>query len=177
MSSNPEAEILTPENEAQPSPEALQDAQSEALLQALKQVDEYKDLLQRERAEFSNFRKRTEREKEEMRARIAGDTLVKVLPVLDDFERALEALPAEAKQSDWLKGVEMIQRKLASIIEAEGVQTLNPLGEDFDPTLHEALGTDEASEAYPSGKVSAVLQRGYKKGERVLRPALVRVAQ
>lgn len=140
------------------------------------QVDEYRESLQRERADFQNYRKRIEREKESLQTEISAKVLAKFLPILDDFERALGAVPPEQQDSDWLKGVTLIQRKFQSLLESEGIQPIDPLGQEFDPKFHEAIGADEASETHASGQVTAVLQKGYVRGDRVLRPAMVRVA-
>ena len=134
---------------------------------------------QRERADFSNYRKRSERDLLTMRFNAKVDTLKTLLPVLDDFERATENLPTEPGSSDelqaWLDGVQAIQRKLQKTLSDAGVHTLDPVGEAFDPTRHEALGQDSDTDM-ESGLVSATLQKGYICGDRVLRPALVRVA-
>ncbi len=134
---------------------------------------------QRERADFSNARKRFERDLLTSRFNAKVDTLRALLPVLDDFERATENLPAVEDGSEelqvWLEGMEAIRRKLLKALADAGVQPLDPLGEPFDPNLHEALGHDSDTDM-ESGLVSATLQKGYICGDRVLRPALVRVA-
>ena len=134
---------------------------------------------QRERADFSNARKRFERDLLTSRFNAKVDTLRSLLPVLDDFERATENLPAVEDGNEelqvWLEGMEAIRRKLLKALADAGVQPLDPLGEPFDPTLHEALGHDSDTDM-ESGLVSATLQKGYVCGDRVLRPALVRVA-
>ncbi|MFP4321507.1 MAG: nucleotide exchange factor GrpE [Anaerolineales bacterium] len=150
--------------------------EDDELATALQQMEDFRNALQRERADFQNFKKRIERENEGLRAKVSGDVLAKFLPVIDDFERAWEAIPEEQKDNDWMKGFNLIHRKFQSLIEAEGIVALNPLGEPFDPNYHEAIGADEPTEDIPSGHVTAVLQKGYQHGERVLRPALVRVA-
>lgn len=134
---------------------------------------------QRERADFSNARKRFERDLLTSRFNAKVDTLRSLLPVLDDFERATENLPVVEDGNEelqvWLEGMEAIRRKLLKALADAGVQALDPLGEPFDPTLHEALGHDSDTDM-ESGLVSATLQKGYVCGDRVLRPALVRVA-
>ncbi|MCY3905857.1 MAG: nucleotide exchange factor GrpE [Anaerolineaceae bacterium] len=134
---------------------------------------------QRERADFSNARKRFERDLLTSRFNAKVDTLRALLPVLDDFERATENLPAvedgDEELQVWLEGMEAIRRKLLKALADAGVQPLDPLGEPFDPNLHEALGHDSDTDM-ESGLVSATLQKGYVCGDRVLRPALVRVA-
>lgn len=161
-------------NESEETPEAVETEPSDDPLQA--QLETLTSALQRERADFINYKKRVERDNEHLRHKIAGDILKKFLPITDDFERAMELVPADQQDSDWMKGISMIWRKLASVLEAEGIVAIIPLGEPFDPNYHEAIGTDEATPEIPSQHVSAVLQRGYRQGERVLRPAIVRVA-
>jgi molecular chaperone GrpE len=146
------------------------------LSKALGMVEEFKDALQRERADFQNFRKRVDRETDMLKAKTIGDILGKFLPVVDDFERAVGAIPEDEREKDWVAGIGLILRKLQTLLEAEGVQRIDPLGEDFDPNFHEAIGADEPSDEFASGQVTVVLQKGYLKGDRVLRPAIVRVA-
>lgn len=158
--------------------EALASDQEESLTVQLERAEaraeEYLDSLQRERASFQNYKKRVERERVDQSRVIAGNLLLKLLPVLDDFYRATEAVPEE-KHDDWYQGTLMIQRKLERLLEEEGVTEIKALGEPFDPNFHEAVGMDETTDA-ESGTVTTVLQRGYKLGDRVLRPAMVRVA-
>jgi molecular chaperone GrpE len=146
------------------------------LSKALGMVEEFKDALQRERADFQNFRKRIDRETDLLKARTIGEILGKFLPVVDDFERAINAIPDEEREKDWVAGINLILRKFQTLLEAEGVQQIDPLGEDFDPNFHEAIGADDPSDEFGSGQITAVLQKGYIKGDRVLRPAIVRVA-
>lgn len=167
----PEDKELTPEALA----EAVEEV-AEKSDEVGRQIEELTAALQRERADFINFKKRIERENEIAKVRISGDVLAKFLPVIDDFERAVLAMPADAQESDWLKGIQMIQRKFHNLIEAEGVEVINPVGEPFDPNYHEAIGADEPTDEIPSEHVTVVLQKGYKLGERILRPAIVRVA-
>lgn len=127
---------------------------------------------QRERADFTNFRRRAETERSQIWSQAAGETIKKFLPVLDDLERALANRPAE---DAWASGVELVARKFQSVLESEGVKRMEALGQPFDPALHEAIGQEE-TDNYESGTVCEVLQHGYLQGERVLRPALVKVA-
>lgn len=169
-----QAENITEQTEVVDETSVNESASSE-LEQAQAQANEYLEALQRERADFQNYRKRIERDKETIQAEISSKVLAKFLPILDDFERALEAVPSEQKESDWLKGITLIYRKLQSMMETEGIQAIDPLGEAFDPKFHEAIGADDSSDKYQSGQVSKVLQKGYIRGDRVLRPAMVRV--
>jgi molecular chaperone GrpE len=181
--STPE-EVGVPVSEAPLAPdeqaEALASDQEEEELvtaqleRAEARAEEYLDSLQRERASFQNYKKRVERERIEQSRVIAGNLLLKILPVLDDFYRATESVPDE-KRDDWYQGTLLIQRKLERLLEEEGVTEIPALGEVFDPNFHEAVGVDESADV-PSGTITTVLQRGYMLGDRVLRPALVRVA-
>jgi molecular chaperone GrpE len=137
---------------------------------------EFLDGWQRARAEFANYRKRVEREQEEARSRIAGEILLRVLGIMDDLDRALKDRPASGEAAAWAEGIELIYRKFQSLLDAEGVEPIRAEGQSFDPSLHEALSHEE-SEAHQEGHVIEVVKRGYRIGDRVLRPALVRVAK
>jgi len=136
---------------------------------------EYLDGWQRAQAEFTNFRKRQERERELMRFEAVGRVVKRYLPIVDDLQRALKDRPTENNEASWAEGIELIYRKLISILEAEGVTPIEAEGEMFDPNRHEAVVQSE-SEEHQSGQVIEVLQTGYQMGDRVLRPAKVRVA-
>lgn len=138
--------------------------------------DEYLDGWQRERAEFANYRKRIEREREQLKMNLAGDIVKRYLDVIDDLERALKNRPKDGEGATWAEGIELIYRKMLAILEAEGVQPMQAEGEAFDPNRHEAI-SHEASPDHESGQIIEVVKNGYLLGERVLRPALVRVAQ
>ena len=128
---------------------------------------------QRSVAEFQNYKKRVERDRELEKAGMKGDLVKKILPVLDDLERALQNRPAE---DAWANGIDLIKHKLEAIIEAEGIQRIEAEGAAFDPNFHEAISYEPA-DGVESGHVIAVVQNGYMLGERVLRPAMVRVAR
>lgn len=136
-------------------------------------ASEYKDSWMRSQAEFQNYKKRLERDNEAMRAAMKGDIVKKILPVLDDLERALQNRPAD---ESWASGIELIVRKFQGVLESEGIKRIEAEGAEFDPNFHEAI-SHEPSEEVSSGHVIAVVQNGYMIGERVIRPALVRVAQ
>ena len=157
---------------------AVADVQADALAvrleEAQNRADEYLDGLQRERAAFQNYKKRMERERAEQSQSVSGDLLLRLLPTLDDFYRAMDAVP-EGGRDQWFEGVALILRKLERFLADEGVVEIEALGQPFDPAFHEAIGMDAGSGA-ESGTITQVLQRGYRLGDRVLRPALVRVA-
>jgi molecular chaperone GrpE len=164
--------VETPENMEQLSAEI--EALEKQLEQAESKASEYKDGWMRSQAEFQNYRKRIERDNEMMYSSMKGDIIKKVLPVLDDLERALQNRPSNS--GAWVSGIELIQKKLVSILEAEGVKRIEAVGAAFDPNFHEAISHEQII-GVQSGHVIAVVQNGYMLGERVLRPALVRVAQ
>jgi molecular chaperone GrpE len=137
------------------------------------QISEYKDSWLRSQAEFQNYRRRIERDSEITYASMKGDIVKKILPVLDDLERALQNRSAE---DPWANGIELIVRKFQTILENEGVKKIEALGAEFDPSFHEAISHEPADGAQ-SGHVIGVVQNGYMIGERLIRPAMVRVAQ
>ncbi len=145
------------------------------LADARRAADEAHDQLLRAQADLQNFRKRKERETEERVALANARLLLELLPVLDDFERAFAAIPADESNNVWVKGFELIWRKLQAVLEREGVTPIPATG-PFDPALHEAV-SHEPDTNVPPGEIIAEVRRGYRLGDRVLRPSQVRVAQ
>lgn len=140
-----------------------------------KERDDLYDRLLRKTAEFDNFRKRVERDRKDMIDWAAADVISDVLSVADDFDRALAApLPPEA--NSFKAGLELIQRQLAEVLKKRGVTAVDALGADFDPHLHQAVAYEEVPHAR-EGEVVEVMAKGYKLGDRLLRPALVKVAK
>jgi molecular chaperone GrpE len=146
------------------------------LLETKAQAAEYLDGWQRAQAEFANFRKRKEAERFQVTERANAALLLKMLPVVDDFERAISVVPEVVAEADWVEGMMLVKRKLDGILETEGVKPFECEGEAFDPRYHDAVAYEEV-EGYEEGQVFEELQRGYLFGDRVLRPALVRVAK
>jgi molecular chaperone GrpE len=145
-------------------PEALQ-----------KERDDLYDRLLRKTAEFDNFRKRVERDRKDMIEWAAADVISDLLTIVDDFDRALAAgAPPEAQA--FKAGLELIQRQLAELLKKRGVTTIDALGADFDPHVHQAVAYEEVAGAR-EGEVVDVMAKGYMLGERLLRPALVKVAK
>lgn len=133
--------------------------------------DEYLDQLQRSRAEFANYRRRIEQEKQILRDLANRDALIQFLPVVDDFERALAAVPEADRSASWLSGISLIQNKLNGILERAGVSPVDALGQPFDPSQHEAVATEPGS---AGSHVVEVYQRGYRVGDQLARPAMVK---
>lgn len=132
---------------------------------------------QRERAEFVNYKKRIERENAKLRSNITGEVIKKYLVIMDDLDLAMNHRPTCCDEgSVWADGIELIVRKLQTVIEGEGIERINQNKVPFDPNLHEAISNEDNPE-FASGEVIEVVRQGYKLGERILRPAMVRVAR
>jgi molecular chaperone GrpE len=140
------------------------------------QADEYLGALQRERAEFQNFRRRTTEERQRDLGLAAEDLIRKVLSLADDFDLAIEARPESIAGDPWFEGVSAIDRKLRTLLESEGVTPIEAgPGTPFDPRQHDAIANVPGS-GRPEGEIVEQIRRGYKLRDRVLRPALVAVA-
>ena len=144
---------------------------AEAKAETAKNLDGW----QRSAAEFANYRKRSDKERGETYQLATVDTFKKILPVIDDFDRAIQGMPTTQTNGLAYDSLVILHRKLVSLIESAGVKIINPLGEPFNPAYHEALGEDNGTDK-ASGQVTAVLQKGYVYGDKVLRAAMVRVA-
>jgi molecular chaperone GrpE len=136
--------------------------------------DDYHDRWVRKTAEFDNYRKRIERERREQADQTVADLLQELLLVVDDFDRALTADSAEG--AAYRKGVEIIHAKLNDLLRKHGVRPIDALGAEFDPNLHQAV-LQEVSPDHREGEVIGELRRGYMMGDRLLRPAMVKVAK
>ncbi|MDO4565734.1 MAG: nucleotide exchange factor GrpE [Oscillospiraceae bacterium] len=158
--------------EAESAEEARDPLEKE--LEALQsELEDAKDKLLRTAAEYDNYRKRTEREKRESASFGAAGALEKLLPAVDALERAAEA---ECSDAEYKKGLIMTLAMFENAFANIGLEEIEALGADFDPTRHNAVASDEPDEEHPSGTVTRVLQKGYRLGERVIRPAMVAVA-
>ena len=163
----------TPVEETNEQPQVDVAELMKKLEEAEAKVAEHRDGWQRAQAEFVNYKNRIQRDAETQRANMKGDILQKILPVLDDLELALQNRPADEA---WASGIELIARKFQSVLESEGVKRIEAEGQPFDPNFHEAISHEPNSDV-PSEHVIAVVRNGYMLGERVIRPAMVRVAQ
>ncbi len=138
--------------------------------------EEYLLSLQRERADFTNFRRQQDRNQEMAKATIKSDIVIPFLGIVDDIERALMNTPKEGEAAEWGKGVELIHRKLLNVLSNAGVEPIEVIDHEFDPNVHEAISHEDIA-GHESGKVIEIVQQGYKLGDRVIRPARVRVAK
>ncbi|MCU0483697.1 MAG: nucleotide exchange factor GrpE [Chloroflexi bacterium] len=146
-----------------------------ALAEANATADERLAQAQRAQADYANLRRRTEADREAALGLASEILLGKVLDLADDFDRAVEHVPADARDSSWFEGVVAIDRKLRQLLDGEGVSPVEALGRPFDPREHEAIKY-EAGTGRPEGEVVAETRRGYRLRDRVLRPALVVVS-
>ncbi len=172
------AEELIESEEGQPQRVEVSAGEFEELKkeleQARQQAAENFEGWQRERADFSNFKKRVERDYAQTSESITAEIIKEYLVIVDDLERALKARPVNGDGAGWAEGIELIYRKLQKILESKGV---TPIAMDqFDPTFHEAISHEDCP-GCESGEIIEVVQQGYQLGERVIRPALVRVAR
>lgn len=177
------AELEAPviEDEAVAATEAAEPASPEiSLEEQLAQEQErssgYLEELQRERASFINYRRRTEQERENWAREANAALIFNVLPVLDDFERARSAIPDDQQDAAWVDGLMLVGRKLDSTLELAGLRQIEAMGKPFDPTRHEAVSVQSAEDEEP-GMVVEEYRKGYMLGDRVLRPSMVRVTR
>jgi molecular chaperone GrpE len=145
------------------------------LLQERDKSAEYLDNWRRAAADFSNYKKRAEKDNAEF-ARFANTALIaRLLPVLDDFDRAFQTIPDNLRALTWVDGIVLIARKMAAMLEAEGLKPIGALNKPFDPNVHEAVIHEESDKE--DGTVIAELQKGYTLNDRVIRPTMVKVAK
>ena len=170
-SENQEVDVATIEEQESEQIVELQDELSRAQSQA----DEYMDGWQRSRAEFMNYKKRVEKERAQLSKSITSDVIKNYLDITDDLQRALDNRPIDGDGATWAEGIDLIYRKLMTTIENEGVTPMNAAGKEFDPNLHEAISLEESPD-HESGEIIEVVKEGYILGDRVIRPAVVRVA-
>lgn len=138
--------------------------------------DDYYDRLLRKTAEFDNYRKRIDRERAQVAEAAASDLLEELLPLVDDLERALKAEPGADGANAYRRGVELIHKQLVDILRKRGVRPIDSLGADFDPHFHQAVSYD-AADGRRDGEIIEEFRRGYMLGDRLLRPAMVKVAK
>lgn len=146
-----------------------------ALAAAREEAAQYRDAALRAQAELANARKRFEKQQAQAYSNANVDLVRKLLPILDDFERVFENVPAGVAADSWFTGLELVGRKLEGILDNLNVEEISAQGQPFDPHVHEALGY-EPSDGVEDGAVSRVMAKGYRLGDKIIRPALVYVA-
>ena len=153
------------------------DALNSALEEAKKKEQDNLEGWQRERADFSNYKKRIERDQENAKNSFKGDVLKAFLPVLDDLELAYSHRPEDGEAASWAQGIELIIRKFHSLLENNGLKQIEvKAGDKLDPNIHMAVSSED-SEEFGSEEIIEVLQNGYRIGDKIIRPAIVRVAR
>ena len=150
--------------------------QLEELDDLRKKVDDFSDGWQRERAEFANYKKRITRDQDTEKQNSKLAVLRKYLDIHDDLELAIKNMPDHVKSDAWVNGIMLIYQKLGNLLNNEGMQPIPAENGAFDPAFHEAISSEEV-EGFESGKIIEVVQKGYMIGDRVIRPARVRVAK
>ena len=148
---------------------------ADAVAELQRERDDFHDRWLRKSAEFDNYRKRVERDRRDQADAMTADALVDLIPILDDLERALQA-PATGAADSLRKGVELIHRQMLELLRKRGVKPIETVGADFDPRFHESV-MSEPSPDHREGEVIQELRRGYILGDRLLRPAMVKVAK
>ncbi len=172
-----EARMDSPDGENQ---EAQTQTQAPSLEQQLneeqKKSAEAMDNWRRTAAEFANYKRRVEKEKAEYSQYANSVLLAKLLDVMDGFDAAFKAIPENFRNEPWVEGIRLVEQKLRRVLESEGIKPIEAQGKEFDPNYHEAMFY-EPTPGEPEGRVTGEFQRGYMLGERVLRPARVKVAK
>ncbi len=162
-----EKQNTTKEAEEEQPPETLE----QALAEAREKAETYLANWQRAQADFVNYKRRSEQEREELGRFANAQLVLSILPVLDDLERAFDSITPQVAELDWVEGIKLIDRKLRAALEAQGLSPIKALGEPFDPNFHEAAGHARGED----GVVALELQKGYMLHDRVIRPATVMV--
>lgn len=171
-----EEPIVEPDVAEAEAEQAEEPTIEEQLAAAQAEAEDYKDRWLRLQAEFANARKRMDKQRVQAYQNATAELAEKILPAIDDFERAFANVPQQIAEDGWFEGIELVQKKMVGILERFNVTPIEALGEPFDPNLHEAI-TAQPSDEHESGTVIQELQKGYMVGERVIRPSLVIVAQ
>jgi molecular chaperone GrpE len=161
----------TQNRQAEPETSEIEDAGSlkQALAEEKEKAEDYLASWQRAQADFINYKRRTEQERQELSRFATANLIQSLLPILDDLDRALNAAPPKAGKHSWLEGVRLVDRKFRSILEAQGLTEIKAVGEPFDPNFHEAVRQDKGEE----GLVIEEFQKGYMIHDKLLRPAKV----
>ena len=174
---NPECEAAEEKEELVTLAKAELDALNTALEEARKKEQENLEGWQRERADFSNYKKRIERDQEAAKNSYKADVLKKFIPVLDDLELAYQHRPEDGEASAWADGIGLILRKFSSVLENDGLtQIAVKAGDKLDPNIHMAVSAEESDE-FESEQIIEVLKNGYRMGDKIINPAIVRVAR
>ncbi len=172
-----EQQMVDPSPDGMPEEGIIEEGSlEEMLLNAQEEAARNLEGWQRTQAEFSNARKRMEKQRADAYVNANIDLVLKLLPVVDDFERALESAPEAMPDDGWFSGLSMVYRKFLTILDSMNLEPIDAVGQPFDPTVHEAI-SQEPSAQFESGVVAREMQKGYRIGDRIVRPSLVVVAE
>jgi molecular chaperone GrpE len=167
-------------NNAQPEATTTSEQSSDGVQARLQQLEQeastMRDQALRAAADLKNFKRRTEEERANLIRNATAGLIMKLLPILDDFDLAMQHVPADVAETSWFNGLQGVQRKIQTVLEGEGVKPIEALGQPFDPNFHDAVMHEDAGPEQ-AGKVTADLRRGYTLHERVIRPTMVKVGQ
>jgi molecular chaperone GrpE len=169
-------ELARSEKEEAAAPEQKPLTPEQQLEEEKKKSAEYLDNWRRNAAEFSNFKKRVEKERAEYSLFASSLLLGKLLDVMDGFDAAFNAIPEKFRSEPWVEGIRLVEQKLKHVLDSEGVKPIEAQGKEFDPNFHEAMFYEQ-SPGDPEGRVIGEFQRGYMLGDRVLRPTRVKVSK
>lgn len=177
------AEDKAPETPDVPEPAQVEDGESTLpeielaeLEEALREKDQFRAMAQRAQADLINYRRRVEDEREELRRSANRGLILRILTVVDDLDRALALVPDDAVSPGWLEGLQLVQRNLQNLLDAEGVTKIEAEGKPFEPWEHESVLYEETTET-EEGLVVRVFRDGYRQHDRIVRPAQVSVAK
>ena len=167
----PREPVKEPNADEELEVEQVETSPEETLAEVREKAETYLANWQRTQADFINYKRRNEQEKEELGKFAKAQLMLSILPVLDDLERAFDSITPQAAKLDWVEGIRLIDRKLRTALEAQGLSQIKALGEPFDPNFHEAAGHAKGQE----GIVALEIEKGYLLHDRVIRPAKVMV--
>ncbi len=152
------------------------DTMQSRVQQLEQEASSFRDQYLRTAADLKNFKRRTEEERGTLIRNATAGLIMKILPILDDFDLAMQHVPAEVVGTAWFNGLQGVQRKLQTVLEGEGVKPIEALGQTFDPNFHDAVMHEDAGPEQ-AGKVTADLRKGYTLHDKVIRPSMVKVGQ
>jgi len=162
--------------DATAKPQLSSDELQNRLQQLEQESTSYKDQYLRTAADLKNFKRRTEEERGQLIRNATAGLIMKLLPILDDLDLAMQHVPADIAETPWFNGLQGVQRKVQLVLEGEGVKPIEALGQPFDPNFHDAVMHEDAGPEQ-AGKVTADLRRGYTLHDKVIRPSMVKVGQ
>ena len=174
---NSEAQV--PEGDVPNTPSNIEDrvdALNAEVEEVSREKDQFREMFQRAQADFINYKRRTEEDRDELQKHANSRLILKLLPVMDEFNLAIDHASQSDAGASWLEGIKLIERKLNSLLESEVVTKIEAEGREFDPLEHEAMAYQESSE-HREGEILSVVRDGYKMHGRVIRPALVMLAK